>query len=108
MQDTQSHWKSETLTRIPYSLYSDDAIAEKEKVEIFHGNTWNFLCLDADLKDAGDYRTTFVGETPVVVVKDQDLQIYAFENRCAHRGALIALEKAGKDHRLPIERKAEA
>ena len=36
-------------------------------------------------------------ETPVVVVKDQDQQIYAFENRCAHRGALIALEKSGKD-----------
>jgi terephthalate 1,2-dioxygenase oxygenase component alpha subunit len=31
-----------------------------------------------------------------VVVKDDDGEIYAFENRCAHRGALIALEKSGK------------
>ena len=97
MEDTQTHWKSESLTRIPYSLYGDEGIAAKEKIDIFHGNTWNFLCLEADLQDAGDYRTTHVGETPVVVVKDQDQQIYAFENRCAHRGALIALEKSGKN-----------
>jgi len=37
-----------------------------------------------------------VGDTPVVVVQDSDGEIYAFENRCAHRGALIALEKSGK------------
>ena len=96
--DTQRiHWKSDSLTRIPYSLYNDVEIAEQEKLDIFHGKTWNFLCLEADLQNAGDYRTTHVGETPVVVVKDQDQQIYAFENRCAHRGALIALEKSGKD-----------
>ena len=96
--DTQRiHWRSDSLTRIPYSLYNDVEIAEQEKLEIFHGKTWNFLCLEADLQHAGDYRSTHVGETPVVVVKDQDQKIYAFENRCAHRGALIALEKSGKD-----------
>jgi len=74
--DTQRiHWKSDSLTRIPYSIYNDVEIAEQEKLDIFHGKTWNFLCLEADLQDAGDYRTTHVGETPVVVVKDQDQQI---------------------------------
>ena len=56
--------------------------------------TWNYLCLEADLPEAGDYRTTFVGEMPVVVVRDDDGEIHAFENRCAHRGALIALDEA--------------
>jgi terephthalate 1,2-dioxygenase oxygenase component alpha subunit len=28
-------------------------------------------------------------------VRDSDGEVYAFENRCAHRGALIALEKSG-------------
>ncbi len=32
----------------------------------------------------------------MVVVRDDDGEIYAFENRCAHRGALIALEKSGR------------
>jgi anthranilate 1,2-dioxygenase large subunit/terephthalate 1,2-dioxygenase oxygenase component alpha subunit len=97
MPTQKIHWKSSALTRIPFSLYGDADIAKQEKSHIFHGATWSFLCLDAELKDAGSYRTTHVGETPVVVVRDNDQQIYAFENRCAHRGALIALEKSGKD-----------
>ena len=44
----------------------------------------------------GDYRTTFVGSMPVVVARDFDEEIYAFENRCAHRGALIALDGGGQ------------
>ena len=54
------------------------------------------LGLGAELPEAGGFRTTFVGETPVVVVKDDDDEVYAFENRCAHRGALLALERSGK------------
>ncbi len=33
---------------------------------------------------------------PVVVARDNDGSIAAFENRCAHRGALICLDNAGK------------
>jgi hypothetical protein len=32
---------------------------------------------------------------PVVVARDNDGSIAAFENRCAHRGALIGLDNAG-------------
>ena len=90
------HWKSPGLTRIPFQLYSDPQVAEEEQARIHHGATWNYLCLDAELPEPGSYRTTFVGRTPVVVVKDDDGETYAFENRCAHRGALIALEKSGR------------
>jgi phenylpropionate dioxygenase-like ring-hydroxylating dioxygenase large terminal subunit len=71
------------------------ATARQEQERIFRGATWNYLCLEAELPEAGSYRTTFVGDTPVIVVKDDDGEVYAFENRCAHRGALIALEKSG-------------
>jgi anthranilate 1,2-dioxygenase large subunit len=43
----------------------------------------------------GHFRTTFIGELPVIVVRGADNEVYAFENRCAHRGALIALEDSG-------------
>ena len=96
MQEQTIHWKDAGLTRVPFQLYSDEQAARDEQERIYRGATWNYLCLDAELPEPGNYRTTFVGETPVVVVKDDDGEIYAFENRCAHRGALIALEKSGK------------
>ena len=96
MKEHTIHWKNEALTRVPFDVYSDPAVTRQEQERVFHGATWNFLCLDVDLPEAGSYRATFVGETPVIVVKDADGEIYAFENRCAHRGALIALEKSGR------------
>lgn len=85
-----------TLTRVPFSAYGDRSVYEAEQNRIFKGPTWNYLCLEVEIAQAGDYRTTFIGETPVIVVRDSDDEIYGFENRCAHRGALIALEKSGK------------
>ena len=96
------HWAGPGLTRVPYALYSDAQTAADEQARIFRGEVWNYLCLEAELPDSGSYRTTFVGETPVVVVRDDDGEIYAFENRCAHRGALIALEKCGTRRELPV------
>lgn len=96
MNEQPIQWHGPGFTRVPYEIYSDGATARQEQERVFRGATWNYLCLDAELPEAGSYRTTFVGETPVIVVKDADGEIYAFENRCAHRGALIALEKCGK------------
>jgi phenylpropionate dioxygenase-like ring-hydroxylating dioxygenase large terminal subunit len=96
MQEQAIHWKGPGLTRVPFEVYTDTQMAQQEQERIFRGETWNYLCLDAELPEGGRFRTTFVGETPVVVVKDDDGEIYAFENRCAHRGALLALEKSGK------------
>lgn len=95
MQTRTIQWAKE-LSRVPYAVYADKEVRAQEETQIFHGPTWNYLCLEVELIEAGSYRTTFVGETPVIVVRDNDGEIYAFENRCAHRGALIALEKSGK------------
>ncbi len=95
MHDHTRNRHEESLTRIPYAVYDDPALAEEEKSRIFQGATWNYLCLEAELPGPGSYRSTFVGATPVVVVRDDDGEIYAFENRCAHRGALLVLDKAG-------------
>lgn len=96
MQEQGVRWHGPGLTRVPYDVYTDESSAVREQERIFRGQVWNYLCLEAELPQGGSYRTTFAGETPVVVVKDDDGEIYAFENRCAHRGALIALEKSGR------------
>jgi len=93
--DTARTWPGATLTRIPFWVYQDEANYRTELRRIFEGPTWNFVCLEADLKQPGDFRTTFVGEMPVIVVRAEDGAIRAFENRCAHRGALISLDDQG-------------
>jgi len=85
----------ETLTRVPYWVYQDAEVYQAEQQRIFEGPVWNFLCLEQEMPGPGDYRSTFVGTMPVVVARDADGEIYAFENRCVHRGALIVLEDEG-------------
>ncbi|HEY4041714.1 MAG TPA: Rieske 2Fe-2S domain-containing protein [Rhodopila sp.] len=83
------------LTRVPFHVYQDPAVLEREQQRLFEGPVWNYLCLEADILDAGDWRTTFVGRMPVVVVRTESGDIAAFENRCLHRGSLICLDNAG-------------
>jgi anthranilate 1,2-dioxygenase large subunit/terephthalate 1,2-dioxygenase oxygenase component alpha subunit len=88
-------WPAEGLARVPYWVYQDESIYAREQERIYRGATWNFLGLEAELPDAGDFKTTFVGDMPVVVTRDEKGALNCFENRCAHRGALLCLEDRG-------------
>jgi len=89
--DLDLTWPQEGLTRVPYALYDRADIYDEERRRIFLGATWNFLCLDIELPNPGDYRATFVGDVPVVVARHRDGMLHAFENRCLHRGSLLCL-----------------
>ena len=93
-------WPPEGVTRVPYWVYQDADLYRREQERIFRGPTWNFLCLEAELAEPGSYLTTFVGEMPVVVTRDSRGALHAFENRCAHRGALICIKARGKAERF--------
>ena len=83
------------LTRVPFHLYQDPDILRAEQRKIFEGPAWHYLCLEVEIENQGDYRTTQIGNFPVIVVRGENGQINAFENRCAHRGALIAIKNSG-------------
>jgi anthranilate 1,2-dioxygenase large subunit len=84
------------LTRVPYWAFQSDAVYKDEQTKLFQGPHWNYLCLEAEVPEIGDYKTSFIGETSIIVTRDNDGELYAFENRCAHRGALLALDDSGK------------
>ncbi|WP_166676926.1 aromatic ring-hydroxylating dioxygenase subunit alpha [Paraburkholderia caballeronis] len=88
-------WPAEGLTRVPYSVFQDKDVYADEQDAIFRGPHWSYLCLEAEVPNPGDFRATHVGDAPVVVTRDADGDLYAFENRCAHRGALVCLEDEG-------------
>ena len=89
-------WPADGLKRVPYWVYSDRDLYEAEQERIFHGPTWNFLCLEAELPGPNTYRRSNLGEMSVVVARDKDGAIHAFENRCAHRGSLLCLHERGE------------
>jgi anthranilate 1,2-dioxygenase large subunit len=83
------------LTRVPYWTFQREDVYAREQDRLFKGPHWSYLCLSEEVKAPGDYVATHVGDAPVIVVRDQEGELYAFENRCAHRGALLALDDRG-------------
>jgi anthranilate 1,2-dioxygenase large subunit len=89
-------WPAEGVTRAPYRVMSDPGIYRLEQERIFRGPVWHYLCVEAELPQPGSFRTTCIGETPLIVTRNKDGAIHAFVNRCAHKGALLCLEPCGQ------------
>jgi anthranilate 1,2-dioxygenase large subunit len=88
-------WPTLDYSRVPYRLYHDPEAYQREQEQIFRGPTWNFLGLEAEVPNPGDFQTTYVGNTPIIVNRDANGRIYALVNRCAHRGAMVRREMSG-------------
>jgi anthranilate 1,2-dioxygenase large subunit len=88
-------WPRHDYSRVPYRLYHDPELYAREQEAIFRGPVWNYLALDAEIPNPGDFRAAWLGDTPVIVNRDLDGAVKAFVNRCAHRGALVRREIAG-------------
>jgi len=88
-------WPVAGGSRVPYGVFTDPAVYELEQQRLFRGENWSFVALEAEIPASGDYKATFVGDTPVVVSRAQDGSIHAYVNRCAHRGAAICRELRG-------------
>jgi anthranilate 1,2-dioxygenase large subunit len=77
-------------------LYHDPEIFAQEQLRIFQGAAWSYVALAAELPESGDFKSTFVGNTPVVVTRSSDGAYYAWVNRCAHKGALVCRTPRGR------------
>ena len=82
-------------SRVPYAVFSSQEIYDLEQERIYRGPTWSFLGLEAEIPNPGDYKSTFVGDTPVVVTRTEDGGLAAWVNRCAHRGAMVCRNMRG-------------
>lgn len=82
--------------QVPYRVFYDDDIYAAEQRLLFRGPSWNFVGLAAEVPEFGDFKATFVGDTPVVLTRGRDEELHCWVNRCAHRGAMVCREPRGR------------
>jgi salicylate 5-hydroxylase large subunit len=92
---TEHRWPAEGISRIPYWVYTDGRVYELEQQKIFRGPTWNYVALEAEVPNPGDFKATHIGDTPIVVTRALDGSLNAFVNKCAHRGAVVCRTHCG-------------
>ncbi|WP_022721385.1 FAD-dependent oxidoreductase [Rhodopseudomonas sp. B29] len=95
LENRTYHWPTEGLTRVPDWVYTDEAIYKREVEKIFHGRSWNYVALEDEIRNPGDFIRSNVGPTPVVVSRAEDGSINVFENRCSHRAAEFCRDLRG-------------
>ena len=77
-------------------VYHEPDVFAEEQRRIFRGPVWSYLALDAELEGPGAFKSTWIGDTPVVVTRDAQGALHAWVNRCAHKGALVCRVPRGR------------
>ena len=90
-------WPNADWTRIPFWVYTDPDIYQRELATFFYGPSWNYVALECEIPEQGSYKRSWIGERQVVVVRGENHQIHVWENRCAHRGARVCWKNKGKE-----------
>ncbi|KIQ18468.1 3-phenylpropionate dioxygenase [Rhodococcus sp. MEB064] len=83
-----------TAGMIDPRVYSDPDIYQRELEQVF-GRSWLFLAHDSQLPKRGSFLQTYMGEDPVLVVRQKDGTVKAFLNQCRHRGMRICRSDEG-------------
>ncbi|MGD9942691.1 MAG: aromatic ring-hydroxylating dioxygenase subunit alpha [Burkholderiaceae bacterium] len=88
-------WPEGQIDRVPYRVYTDAGVYRRELERIFYAGHWNYVGLACEVPNPGDYRTTWIGERSVIMVRDPDGGINVVENHCAHRGVRFCRSEHG-------------
>jgi phenylpropionate dioxygenase-like ring-hydroxylating dioxygenase large terminal subunit len=75
-------------------IFIEPEIYAAEQERIF-ARCWLFLCHDSQIPQPGDFFTTWMGEDPVLVVRDDTGKAHAFLNVCRHRGNRLCRADSG-------------
>ncbi|HXG36232.1 MAG TPA: Rieske 2Fe-2S domain-containing protein, partial [Dehalococcoidia bacterium] len=75
-------------------IFVDREVYEAELEHIF-ARCWLFLCHESQIPNPGDFFSTYMGEDPVIVIRDSAGKVNAFINSCRHRGMKVCRADQG-------------
>ena len=79
---------------LPRECYNTDALYAEEVARIWYGG-WLFAGFTVEVPKPGDYIALTVGNTPVLVMRDDSGAVRAFHNVCRHRGTMFCRKDSG-------------
>jgi len=82
------------LPTLPGRYYTDPAVFEREKRNIF-SRQWQYVCRAEDVPAPGRFVRARVADENVIVVRGRDYELRAFLNVCRHRGSTLCLADSG-------------
>ncbi len=80
--------------RVHRDVYLDPELFELER-ELVFSKSWIFVGHDSQVPASGDYVTTSIAGTPVIMVRGDDGCVRVLENRCAHKGSMLVSRPSG-------------
>jgi len=89
-------WQGAQSSRVPYRAYTEQSLYETELERFFYRDHWSYVGLSCEIPDKGSFKTTWVGERAVIMVRDLKGEIRVVENHCAHRGVRFCQQASGK------------
>ncbi len=86
-------------TEVHRDVYTSPAVFEPEMKHVF-GNAWIYVGHASQIPAMGDFTTTTIGTTPVVMVRQGNGAVGVLINRCPHKGTRVANEQCGNTGRF--------
>lgn len=92
---TRMIFPDEELSRIPRSAYTEPELYNLEMKRVFQGPVWNLVGHVSEIPNPGDFKTSYIGNIPVIVVRSTAEEINVLVNSCAHRAAEVERTNCG-------------
>ena len=80
--------------RVSPGIYFDEEVYRREHARIFEGG-WVPVGHEDMVRNPGDYVTNYMGEVPVILVRDRAGTVRVLVNKCRHRGNQVCLFDRG-------------
>lgn len=80
---------ADEVVRVPASTYTDEALFEREKRQIFRRLPL-MVAPSCELPNPGDFKAMDICGVPLLLVRQKEGEVVAFLNMCTHRGNPLA------------------